>query len=142
MWLTAAGIALFFGAIGKSAQFPLHTWLPDAMEGPTPVSSIVHSATMVAAGVYLTARIYPILTPGAHLFIATIGLITLVMAAFMALVMTDIKRVVNNEAVETLTQYRYDEHGQLSAVINRNVMCVFADCRRPRPRRLRRSPRR
>jgi len=104
MWLTIAGIGLFFGAIGKSAQFPLHTWLPDAMEGPTPVSSIVHSATMVAAGVYLTARIYPILTPGAHLFIATIGLITLVMAACMALVMTDIKRVL---AYSTLSQLGY-----------------------------------
>jgi len=104
MWLTAAGIGLFFGAIGKSAQFPLHTWLPDAMEGPTPVSSIVHSATMVAAGVYLTARIYPILTPGAHLFIATIGLITLVMAACMALVMTDIKKVL---AYSTLSQLGY-----------------------------------
>jgi len=104
MWLTAAGIGLFFGAIGKSAQFPLHTWLPDAMEGPTPVSSIVHSATMVAAGVYLTARLYPILTPGAHLFIATIGLITLVMAACMAVVMTDIKRVL---AYSTLSQLGY-----------------------------------
>ncbi len=104
MWLTMAGIGVFFGAIGKSAQFPLHTWLPDAMEGPTPVSSIVHSATMVAAGVYLTARIYPILTPGAHLFIATIGLITLVMAACMALVMTDIKRVL---AYSTLSQLGY-----------------------------------
>ena len=104
MWLTVAGIGLFFGAIGKSAQFPLHTWLPDAMEGPTPVSSIVHSATMVAAGVYLTARIYPILTPGAHLFIATIGLITLVMAACMALVMTDIKRVL---AYSTMSQLGY-----------------------------------
>ncbi len=104
MWLTMAGIGLFFGAIGKSAQFPLHTWLPDAMEGPTPVSSIVHSATMVAAGVYLTARIYPILTPGAHLFISIIGLITLVMAAFMAMVMTDIKRVL---AYSTLSQLGY-----------------------------------
>ena len=104
IWLTVAGIGLFFGAIGKSAQFPLHTWLPDAMEGPTPVSSIVHSATMVAAGVYLTARIYPILTPGAHLFIATIGLITLVMAACMALVMTDIKRVL---AYSTISQLGY-----------------------------------
>jgi NADH-quinone oxidoreductase subunit L len=104
LWLTVTGIALFFGAIGKSAQFPLHTWLPDAMEGPTPVSSIVHSATMVAAGVYLTGRIYPILTPGAHLFIATIGLITLAMAACMALVMTDIKRVL---AYSTLSQLGY-----------------------------------
>lgn len=104
LWLTFAGIGLFCGAIGKSAQFPLHTWLPDAMEGPTPVSSIVHSATMVAAGVYLTARIYPILTPEAHLFISMIGLITLVMAACMALVMTDIKRVL---AYSTLSQLGY-----------------------------------
>ena len=103
-WLTLAGIGLFCGAIGKSAQFPLHTWLPDAMEGPTPVSSIVHSATMVAAGVFLTARIYPILTPDAHLFISTIGLITLIMAACMALVMTDIKRVL---AYSTLSQLGY-----------------------------------
>ncbi|MBL4699909.1 MAG: NADH-quinone oxidoreductase subunit L, partial [Phycisphaeraceae bacterium] len=104
MWLTIAGIGLFFGAIGKSAQFPLHTWLPDAMEGPTPVSSIVHSATMVAAGVYLTARIYPILTPAAHLFVCIVGLITLVMASFMAMVMTDIKRVL---AYSTLSQLGY-----------------------------------
>ncbi|MCC7147563.1 MAG: NADH-quinone oxidoreductase subunit L [Phycisphaeraceae bacterium] len=104
LWLTIAGIGLFCGAIGKSAQFPLHTWLPDAMEGPTPVSSIVHSATMVAAGVYLTGRIYPILTPQAHLFVATIGLVTLVMAAGMALVMTDIKRVL---AYSTLSQLGY-----------------------------------
>tara|TARA_Y100001933_G_scaffold265181_1_gene336512 strand:+ start:43418 stop:45541 length:2124 start_codon:yes stop_codon:yes gene_type:complete len=104
MWLTVAGICLFFGAIGKSAQFPLHTWLPDAMEGPTPVSSIVHSATMVAAGVYLTARIFPILTPAAHLFVCIIGLITLVMASMMAMVMTDIKRVL---AYSTLSQLGY-----------------------------------
>jgi len=104
LWLTAAGIGLFCGAIGKSAQFPLQTWLPDAMEGPTPVSSIVHSATMVAAGVYLTARIYPILTPATHLFIATIGLVTLVMSACMAMVMTDIKRVL---AYSTLSQLGY-----------------------------------
>lgn len=103
-WLTLAGIGLFFGAMGKSAQFPLQTWLPDAMEGPTPVSSIVHSATMVAAGVYLTARIYEILTPAAHLFIATIGLVTLVMAAAMAMVMTDIKKVL---AYSTLSQLGY-----------------------------------
>ncbi|MBL1217714.1 MAG: NADH-quinone oxidoreductase subunit L [Planctomycetes bacterium] len=103
-WLTIAGIGLFCGAMGKSAQFPLHTWLPDAMEGPTPVSSIVHSATMVAAGVYLSARIFPILTPGAHLFISTIGLITLVLAAVIACAQTDIKRVL---AYSTLSQLGY-----------------------------------
>ena len=103
-WLTIAGIGLFCGAIGKSAQFPLHTWLPDAMEGPTPVSSIVHSATMVAAGVYLTARILPILTPAAHLFVTTIGLITLVMAALIAVTQSDIKKVL---AYSTLSQLGY-----------------------------------
>lgn len=103
-WLTLAGIGLFMGAMGKSAQFPLQTWLPDAMEGPTPVSSIVHSATMVAAGVYLTARIFPLLTPAAHLFVATIGLITLVMAALIACVQTDIKKVL---AYSTLSQLGY-----------------------------------
>ncbi|MFW5653400.1 MAG: NADH-quinone oxidoreductase subunit L, partial [Planctomycetota bacterium] len=103
-WLTIAGIGLFFGAIGKSAQFPLQTWLPDAMEGPTPVSAYLHSATMVAAGVYLTARIMPLLTPAAHLFIATIGLITLVIAALIACVQTDIKRVL---AYSTLSQLGY-----------------------------------
>lgn len=103
-WLTIAGIGLFMGAMGKSAQFPLQTWLPDAMEGPTPVSSIVHSATMVAAGVYLTARIFPLLTPAAHLFVATIGLITLVMAALIACVQTDIKKVL---AYSTLSQLGY-----------------------------------
>ncbi|MFG0331039.1 MAG: NADH-quinone oxidoreductase subunit L [Phycisphaerales bacterium] len=103
-WLTLAGIGLFMGAMGKSAQFPLQTWLPDAMEGPTPVSSIVHSATMVAAGVYLTARIFPILTPAAHLFVATIGLVTLIMAALIACVQTDIKKVL---AYSTLSQLGY-----------------------------------
>ncbi len=104
MWLTAAGIGLFFGAMGKSAQFPLHTWLPDAMEGPTPVSSIVHSATMVAAGVYMSSRLFPVFTPGARLFITTIGLITLVMPSLIAMCVTDIKKVL---AYSTLSQLGY-----------------------------------
>jgi NADH-quinone oxidoreductase subunit L len=92
--LTLAGIAVFCGAIGKSAQFPLHVWLPDAMEGPTPVSALIHAATMVAAGVYLVGRVYPIFTPDAFLVISYIGLITLFLAATIALTQNDIKRVL------------------------------------------------
>ena len=75
-WLTAAGILIFCGAIGKSAQFPLHVWLPDAMEGPTPVSALIHAATMVAAGVYLVARTFPMMTADALTTIAYFGAIT------------------------------------------------------------------
>ena len=102
--LTAMGIGLFFGAVGKSAQFPLHVWLPDAMEGPTPVSALIHAATMVAAGVYLVGRIFPILTPDAKLFIAIIGCTTLTMAALIAIAQTDIKKVL---AYSTLSQLGY-----------------------------------
>jgi NADH-quinone oxidoreductase subunit L len=102
--LTFAGICLFFGAVGKSAQFPLHVWLPDAMEGPTPVSALIHAATMVAAGVYLVGRIFPILTPTALLFVAYIGAITLIGSALIAIVMTDIKRVL---AYSTISQLGY-----------------------------------
>lgn len=100
-WL---GICLFCGAIGKSAQFPLHVWLPDAMEGPTPVSALIHAATMVAAGVYLVGRVFLLLTPGAQFFIAVIGCITLTMAALIAIVQLDIKRVL---AYSTLSQLGY-----------------------------------
>ena len=92
--LTLAGVGIFCGAIGKSAQFPLHVWLPDAMEGPTPVSALIHAATMVAAGVYLVGRVYPIFTPDAFLVIAYIGLITLFISATIALAATDIKKVL------------------------------------------------
>jgi proton-translocating NADH-quinone oxidoreductase chain L len=102
--LTVMGIALFFGAIGKSAQFPLHVWLPDAMEGPTPASALIHAATMVAAGVYLIGRLFPILTPDARLFIAIIGLTTLTLSALIAIVQTDIKRVL---AYSTISQLGY-----------------------------------
>ena len=98
------GIGLFFGAVGKSAQFPLHVWLPDAMEGPTPVSALIHAATMVAAGVYLVARLFPILTPDAKIFIAIIGSITLTMAALIAVAQTDIKKVL---AYSTVSQLGY-----------------------------------
>jgi len=102
--MTIIGIGLFCGAVGKSAQFPLHVWLPDAMEGPTPVSALIHAATMVAAGVYLVGRIFPILTPDAKLVIATIGCITLTMAALIAVAQSDIKKVL---AYSTLSQLGY-----------------------------------
>ncbi len=103
-WLTVAGILLFCGAIGKSAQFPLHVWLPDAMEGPTPVSALIHAATMVAAGVYLTARIFPLLTDGSMLFVEIIGCSTALIGATIALVQNDIKKVL---AYSTISQLGY-----------------------------------
>ena len=102
--LTLAGIGVFIGAIGKSAQFPLHVWLPDAMEGPTPVSALIHAATMVAAGVYLVGRVYPMFTPDAFLVIACIGLITLFITATIALAQNDIKKVL---AYSTCSQLGY-----------------------------------
>ncbi len=104
--LTIAGIGVFCGAIGKSAQFPLHVWLPDAMEGPTPVSALIHAATMVAAGVYLVARsmtLY-VASPDAALFVASIGIITSLLAASIALVQNDIKRIL---AYSTVSQLGY-----------------------------------
>jgi NADH-quinone oxidoreductase subunit L len=108
--ITVAAVALFIGAIGKSGQFPLHTWLPDAMAGPTPVSSLLHSSTMVVAGVFLVARLYPvfftgldILGPGANV-IMVIGAITIVIAAALAFVQSDIKRVL---AYSTVSQLGY-----------------------------------
>jgi NADH-quinone oxidoreductase subunit L len=103
-WLTAAGILLFCGAIGKSAQFPLHTWLPDAMEGPTPVSALIHAATMVAAGVFMVVRIFPMLSGDALTVIAVIGTITAFVAASIALVQNDIKKVL---AYSTVSQLGY-----------------------------------
>lgn len=101
---TWMGCLLFCGAIGKSAQFPLHVWLPDAMEGPTPVSALIHAATMVAAGVYLTARIFVLLTPQAQMFVAFIGMVTLALGALVAIVQTDIKKVL---AYSTISQLGY-----------------------------------
>ena len=103
-WLSIAGVLIFCGAIGKSAQIPLHTWLPDAMEGPTPVSALIHAATMVAAGVYLTARMFPILTADSSLVIAYVGGITALVAATIAIVRFDIKRVL---AYSTISQLGY-----------------------------------
>ena len=104
VWLSIAGVLIFCGAVGKSAQVPLHTWLPDAMEGPTPVSALIHAATMVAAGVYLTARMFPILTPSSSLVIAYVGGITALVAATIAIVRFDIKRVL---AYSTVSQLGY-----------------------------------
>ena len=103
MW---ACIGLFGGAIGKSAQFPLHVWLPDAMEGPTPVSALIHSATMVCAGVFLVARMMPLFvaSPEAMRVVAVIGGFTAIFAATMGLVMNDIKRVL---AYSTISQIGY-----------------------------------
>jgi NADH-quinone oxidoreductase subunit L len=96
-------ILIAFGPIGKSAQFPLHIWLPDAMEGPTPVSALIHAATMVAAGIYLVGRLFGIyqLAPAAATFVAVIGAFTALMAASIALVQSDIKKVL---AYSTISQ--------------------------------------
>ncbi len=104
--LTWMGIFLFIGAMGKSAQFPLHTWLADAMEGPTPVSALIHAATMVTAGVYLVVRANPLyeLIPAVGLFIASLGAFVALFAASMALVNRDMKRVI---AYSTLSQLGY-----------------------------------
>ncbi len=101
--LTWAAIGIFSGAVGKSAQFPLHVWLPDAMEGPTPVSALIHAATMVAAGVYLVARSFPLFehAPQALFTVAVIGTITAFVAASMGLVMNDFKRIL---AYSTISQ--------------------------------------
>jgi NADH-quinone oxidoreductase subunit L len=103
-WLTITGLLIFCGAIGKSAQFPLHVWLPDAMEGPTPVSALIHAATMVAAGVYLVIRVFPILTGDALLVIAVIGAISAFIPATIALTQNDIKKVL---AYSTVSQLGY-----------------------------------
>ncbi|MFT3851535.1 MAG: NADH-quinone oxidoreductase subunit L [Ilumatobacteraceae bacterium] len=110
--LLMGAVALFVACIGKSGQFPLHTWLPDAMAGPTPVSSLLHSSTMVVAGVFLVARLYPVFHAGLDInvagqhvnFIAVIGGITIVVAALLAFVQSDIKKVL---AYSTVSQLGY-----------------------------------
>jgi NADH-quinone oxidoreductase subunit L len=106
--VTAAMILVFCGAVGKSAQFPLHVWLPDAMEGPTPVSALIHAATMVAAGVYLVARLFPIYAhaadPTSLAVVGYVGGFTALLAASIALVQNDIKRVL---AYSTVSQLGY-----------------------------------
>ncbi len=103
-WLTAMGILLFGGCIGKSAQFPLQVWLPDAMAGPTPVSSLIHAATMVAAGVYLMARVFFLLDETALVYLAITGSLTALLAAIAALAQWDIKQVL---AYSTISQLGY-----------------------------------
>jgi NADH-quinone oxidoreductase subunit L len=104
--ISVIAVLLFAGAVGKSAQFPLHVWLPDAMEGPTPVSALIHAATMVNAGVYLVARANPIFAqaPNVMVIIAAIGIFTAILAASIAFTQTDIKRVL---AYSTLSQLGY-----------------------------------
>jgi NADH-quinone oxidoreductase subunit L len=104
--LTVIALCMFFGATGKSAQFPLYIWLPDAMEGPTPVSALIHAATMVTAGVYMVARSSALfsLTPIALTFVAVVGAFTAILAASIALVQNDIKRVL---AYSTVSQLGY-----------------------------------
>jgi NADH-quinone oxidoreductase subunit L len=105
-WFTIIGLLVLGGVIGKSAQFPLHTWLPDAMEGPTPISALIHAATMVAAGVYLVARMYGFyaISPTALAIIAFVGGFTALFAATMAVVKREIKQVL---AYSTISQYGY-----------------------------------
>jgi len=104
--LTAACICLFIGAMGKSAQFPLHVWLPDSMEGPTPISALIHAATMVTAGIFMVARVSPLFeqSPTALAFVLVIGAITALFMGFLGIVQNDIKRVV---AYSTLSQLGY-----------------------------------
>ena len=101
MW---SSLLIFLGAMGKSGQFPLHVWLPDAMEGPTPVSALIHAATMVAAGVYLVARMMPLfeLVPEMQLIVVITGLFTFIFAGFIALVMTDMKRILAYSTISHL----------------------------------------
>ncbi|MQF69571.1 NADH-quinone oxidoreductase subunit L [SAR202 cluster bacterium AD-804-J14_MRT_500m] len=101
---TASAILLFVGAMGKSAQFPFHVWLPDAMEGPTPVSALIHAATMVVAGVFLVARTFTLFeaAPNALLVVAIVGLTTTLIAATMALVATDLKRILAYSTISHL----------------------------------------
>src|SRR5690348_17609522 len=102
----AAGLLLLGGAVGKSAQLPLQTWLPDAMAGPTPTSALIHAATMVTAGVYLIARTHVLysLAPAAQLAVAVVGAATLILAGFSAITQSDIKRVL---AYSTVSQIGY-----------------------------------
>jgi NADH-quinone oxidoreductase subunit L len=128
-WFTVIGLLILGGVIGKSAQFPLHTWLPDAMEGPTPVSALIHAATMVAAGVYLVARMYGfyILSPTTMGVIALTGGFTALFAATMGIVKQELKQVL---AYSTISQYGYmmlalGGGGYVAAVFHLTTHAVF-----------------
>jgi NADH-quinone oxidoreductase subunit L len=128
-WLTILGLLVLGGVVGKSAQFPLHTWLPDAMEGPTPVSALIHAATMVAAGVYLVARMYGfyLLSPTALAVIALIGGFTALFAATMGVVKQELKQVL---AYSTISQYGYmmlalGSGGYVAAVFHLTTHAIF-----------------
>ncbi|QLH77956.1 NADH-quinone oxidoreductase subunit L [Halosimplex rubrum] len=128
-WMTILGLLVLGGVVGKSAQFPLHTWLPDAMEGPTPVSALIHAATMVAAGVYLVARMYGfyLLSPTALAIIALIGGFTALFAATMGVVKQELKQVL---AYSTISQYGYmmlalGSGGYVAAVFHLTTHAIF-----------------
>jgi NADH-quinone oxidoreductase subunit L len=128
-WFTVLGLLVLGGVVGKSAQFPLHTWLPDAMEGPTPVSALIHAATMVAAGVYLVARMYGfyLLSPTALAVIALVGGFTALFAATMGVVKQELKQVL---AYSTISQYGYmmlalGAGGYTAAVFHLTTHAVF-----------------
>src|SRR5207245_2736003 len=115
---------LFVGAMGKSAPFPLHVWLPDAMEGPTPVSALIHAATMVTAGVYMVARCTPLFAraPDAQLVVACIGGFTALLAALIALTQNDLKRIL---AYSTISQLGLMFLGLGSAVPGSGAAAIF-----------------
>src|SRR5436305_600719 len=122
--VTLVALLIFCGAVGKSGQFPLHVWLPDAMEGPTPVSALIHAATMVAAGVYLVARAFPLFeqAPAALGVVAWIGGFTAIFAASLGLVSNDIKRVM---AFSTVSQLGYMMLGLGSGVLVAGTFHLF-----------------
>jgi NADH-quinone oxidoreductase subunit L len=125
--LSIAGLLIFCGAVGKSAQFPLHVWLPDAMEGPTPVSALIHAATMVAAGVYMLCRVFFLLDPTALTVISYVGGFTALLAALIAVQQNDIKRIL---AYSTLSQLGYmvmavGLHGPVPAMYHLTTHAFF-----------------
>jgi NADH-quinone oxidoreductase subunit L len=123
-YLALACVLVFCGCVGKSAQFPLHVWLPDAMEGPTPVSALIHAATMVTAGVYLVARCSPLFfrVPGVQLAVACIGCFTALLGALIAITQNDLKRVL---AYSTISQLGYMFLGLGSGAVTAGIFHLF-----------------